>query len=176
MGSVCCQGGAVTEKLLPWPGLELGTSHNHWILILCFSSRPPAPPNVSLGDIAWGWASSHPWTGLLGEAPQVVSRMASPPGSFQHHLLEPGSKLVPQTCAYDAHLPCWKLYSRCHPCVSPLLPACRSPGHVATDVSENTGWSPGHFLLCNSASPMLQETVNNNLVAMQSYCCVRKLM
>ena len=102
--------------------------------------------------------------------------MASPPGSFQHHLLEPGSKLVPQTYAYDAHLPCWKLYSGCHPCVSPLLPACRSPGHVATDVSENTGWSPGHFVLCNSAAPMLQGTVNNNLVEMQSYCCVRKLM
>ena len=41
MGSVCCQWGAVTEKLLPWPGLELGTSHNHWILILCFSSSTP---------------------------------------------------------------------------------------------------------------------------------------
>ena len=32
--NVCCQGGAVTEKLLPWPGLELGTSHNSLILNL----------------------------------------------------------------------------------------------------------------------------------------------
>ena len=30
-------GGAITENLLPWPGLELGTSHNHWFwnLVLC---------------------------------------------------------------------------------------------------------------------------------------------
>ena len=35
--SVQClsSGGVVTEKLLPWPGLEIGKSHNHWLFGFC---------------------------------------------------------------------------------------------------------------------------------------------
>ena len=81
MGSVCCQRGAVTEKLLPWPGLELGTSHNHWILILCFSSRPPAPPMcvmcVYVCDVCvWCVCVLMPCTWLVPSAvPSVAGNM-----------------------------------------------------------------------------------------------------
>ena len=38
--------GAITGNLLPWPGLDLGTSHNHWILNLSPCAQDHQhPPN-----------------------------------------------------------------------------------------------------------------------------------
>ena len=57
-------GGGVTQKLLPWPGLELGTSHNHWILDLVLQLQTTSTLKGLLFQ-EWGPYVLEIQTGLL---------------------------------------------------------------------------------------------------------------